>query len=57
MIRSVRNNLFHGGKHAAAGVHEAPERTEQLLRSSLVVLEECLALAPDQQRAFTEAVL
>ena len=55
MVRSVRNNLFHGGKHSI-DVHES-ERTELLLRSCLVVLTECLALAPVQQQAYMEAVL
>ena len=56
MVRCVRNNLFHGGKHNI-DVHESTERTERLLRSSLIILEECLALAPEQARAFHEAVL
>jgi hypothetical protein len=56
MVRSVRNNLFHGGKHNI-GLHESRERTETLLKSCLTILRECLALAPDQSRAFREAVL
>lgn len=56
MVRSVRNNLFHGGKHNI-DVHEDTQRTEMLLRSSLVVLEECLALAPYVRSAFDEALI
>jgi hypothetical protein len=56
MVRCVRNNLFHGGKHTN-DVHESPTRTTELLRSSLTVLGECLTLSPGQRQAFDEAVL
>ena len=56
VVRSVRNNLFHGGKHSIE-VHETTERTETLLRSCLAVLNECLALSPTQQVAYLEAAL
>lgn len=56
MVRCVRNNLFHGGKHTN-DVHESPERTIELLRSSVGILRECLDLAPTQRQAFDEAVL
>ncbi len=56
MVRAVRNNLFHGGKHSI-DVHESIERTELLLTHSLVVLNECLEVAPVQQAAYLEAVL
>ena len=49
MVRCIRNNLFHGGKHNI-GVHEDTERTEMLLRSSLTILEECLTLEPRVKR-------
>lgn len=54
MVRCVRNNLFHGGKHNAA-LHEDKNRTKRLLESSLVILEECLKLSPDVKRAFDDA--
>jgi len=54
MVRSIRNNLFHGGKYNIE-VHEDTDRTEHLLRSSLVVLEECLELSPEVRLHFEEA--
>ncbi len=56
MVRCVRNNLVHGGKHNIE-VHEDTERTESLLRSSLAILRECLALAPRVKQAFDEAAI
>jgi hypothetical protein len=56
MIRCVRNNLFHGGKHGLSP-HESRERTEKLLRSSLAILHECLALSPRQREAYATAEL
>jgi hypothetical protein len=50
MVRCVRNNLFHGGKHTN-NVPETEERTTQLLRRSLAILRECLNLAPNQRQA------
>jgi hypothetical protein len=38
-IRTVRNNLFHGGKHTP---HSPPGRDEKLVRSALLVLNFCL---------------
>lgn len=56
MVKVVRNNLFHGGKYSNE-VHESTERTEQLLRSSLDVLNKCLELDPDLKAAYTQAEL
>jgi hypothetical protein len=56
MVRSIRNNLFHGGKYSIE-VHEDTARTEHLLNSSLVVLEQCLVLSPDVKRYFDEAII
>jgi hypothetical protein len=56
MVRSVRNNLFHGDKYKI-GVHEDRQRTETLLRSSLEVLSACLMLAPVQGAAYADASL
>lgn len=56
MVRTVRNNLFHGGKHNIE-MHEDTQRIELLLRDSLIVLYACLAVAPEQQAAFSDARL
>lgn len=56
MIRGIRNNLFHGGKHNAE-VHEDTQRTEQLLNASIAVLGECLELAPQVRMLFDRATL
>ena len=56
MVRSVRNNLFHGGKHNIE-VHEDIQRTEMLLKSSVTILDACLTIAPKQQAAYLDARL
>lgn len=54
MVRIVRNNLFHGGKHSNE-VYEETERTARLLNSSLIVLRECLQLSPTVKLVFDSA--
>jgi hypothetical protein len=56
MIRRVRNNLFHGAQHNS-DVIEDEERKTKLIESAIVVLEECLALAPDVKKHYDDAVL
>ncbi len=56
MVRCIRNNLFHGGKYNIE-VHVDTKRTEMLLRSSLVILEECRFLATQVRQAFDKAVI
>lgn len=56
VVKCIRNNLFHGGKYNIE-VHEDTKRTEMLLRSSLVILEECLSLATQVRQAFDKAVI
>jgi hypothetical protein len=43
MIRTIRNNLFHGGKFLPHGEKEAG-RNERLVVSSLIVLRQCVSL-------------
>ncbi len=51
MVRTVRNNLFHGGKY-----HENIEdRDELLIKHSLKVLSECIKLDQDVYRFYTSS--
>jgi hypothetical protein len=43
MVRTVRNNLFHGGKFLPDGEQEIG-RNERLVASSLIVLKRCVTL-------------
>jgi hypothetical protein len=43
MVRTVRNNLFHGGKYPDGPIEEVA-RDRDLLRAGCHVLEECLKL-------------
>jgi hypothetical protein len=56
MVRCVRNNLFHGGKHNI-WLHEDRERSETLLRNSLIILNECLGLSSQVKRLFDGAII
>lgn len=49
-VRRVRNNLFHGGKFN--GHWFAPERSEPLLKHSLVILSSCVESIPDVKSAY-----
>ena len=40
-VRTIRNNLFHGGKHTP---HSPPGRDERLVKASLTVIQRCLLL-------------
>ena len=53
LLRTVRNNLFHGSKFPELFTHER-ERDEKLLRSSLVILNAFLELKQDLKRNFFE---
>jgi hypothetical protein len=44
LLKTVRNNLFHGGKHGGAGWDD-PERTGSLLQCGMTVLDEMADLA------------
>ena len=43
MVRSVRNNLFHGGKFPMAPI-EDPSRNTDLLQHSITIIYACLQL-------------
>jgi hypothetical protein len=43
LLRLVRNNLFHGGRHGDAH-WDIPERTVQLLQQGQIVLDELVEL-------------
>lgn len=47
LVRTIRNNLFHGGK-MPFGVGPDPDaaRNRRLLEIGIVVLEQCLSLSP-----------
>lgn len=49
-VRRVRNNLFHGGKFN--GRWFEPQRSEQLLKSSLIILRACLDASEDLKNAY-----
>ena len=49
-ICRVRNNLFHGGKFN--GHWFQPERSGELMRASLIILNVCRETCPDVNRAY-----
>lgn len=49
-VRRVRNNLFHGGKFN--GRWFEPERSEPLLRHSLIILSACVESVPSVREAY-----
>jgi len=51
LVRTVRNNLFHGGKFSDGQVSD-PARNHNLLKACLVVLERALELAPKTKEWF-----
>lgn len=54
-LKTVRNNLFHGGKHHMGPVLQ-PVRDKELLSHCVTVMKGMVSLAPEEvQRAFEEA--
>lgn len=51
-VRRVRNNLFHGGKFN--GHWFQPERSGELMKASLIILNFCRESCPDVSQAFYE---
>lgn len=50
-IRTVRNNLFHGGKFKGRYL-AAPERSEELMKHAMVILDACLSYDEDLRIAY-----
>ena len=50
-VCGVRNNLFHGGKFSSGPVTD-PGRDSVLLKSCMVILEECLSLNDELHKHF-----
>lgn len=44
LLKTIRNNLFHGGKHGAEGWDD-PERTKELLEVGKTILDQLAELA------------
>ncbi|MBK6894981.1 MAG: hypothetical protein IPH06_13605 [Alphaproteobacteria bacterium] len=51
MVRTVRNNLFHGGKHYPNGEQELG-RNERLVSSALLVLKRSSSLCPEVRERY-----
>jgi len=55
LVRTVRNNLFHGGKFPLThGPEPETARNQKLIKDSIEVLEQCLRLSPEVQKYFEE---
>jgi hypothetical protein len=52
-IRRVRNNLFHGGKFKGRYLAD-PERSEDLMRYALTMLDACLNYDKDLSQAYND---
>jgi hypothetical protein len=53
LVKTVRNNLFHGGKFPSGPVKDTG-RDAKLLESCIIILRECLSLDKNVQRHFWE---
>ena len=51
-VRTVRNNLFHGGKFPRSGIVDNPDRKTLLLKKCTLLLEEMLELDPNVKMEF-----
>ncbi len=56
LVRRVRNNLFHGGKFSNEAFEDTV-RQEMLLTSSLLILEECLEVAPAVREVYKSGAI
>ena len=53
MVRTVRNNLFHGSKFLPSG-EEEPGRNQELVRHSLTVLKFCICLDAGVKKSYQQ---
>ena len=53
MVRTVRNNLFHGGKYLPEGEHE-PGRNKLLVKHALTILLACSKLNDEVRSSFED---
>jgi hypothetical protein len=53
MVRTVRNNLFHGGKFLPNGEQE-PGRNQELVASSLIILKVCISLNAEVNASYEQ---
>jgi len=51
-VRTVRNNLFHGGKFPRSGIVDDPARKTTLLKKCTLLIEEMLELDPNVKMEF-----
>lgn len=57
LVKTVRNNLFHGGKYPnPTGPVVDVGRDQELLEASIAVLKQCLQLSPKVRAVFEETV-
>jgi len=54
LVRSVRNNLFHGGKYPHNSVSGQALRNRELLQHCLTILETCLSVDDKVSRYFED---
>ncbi|MFQ6036692.1 MAG: hypothetical protein ACE5NM_12715 [Sedimentisphaerales bacterium] len=50
-VKTVRNNLFHGGKYSNGPLSD-PARDSELIKNCVILLEEMLELAPKVAKEF-----
>lgn len=56
LVRRIRNNMFHGGKHNL-GLFEDTERTTRLLSSALLIVQEGVSILPNVKAAYEQAAI
>ena len=55
LVRTVRNNLFHGGQYdEPVGRMEEPARNRALLQACMVILNACVELSPELKGKLTQ---